>query len=337
MSTLLDGYDAVLLDLDGTLVRGKEAVPGASEVLDTLHNSGVAVQFITNNASRSPEQVADHLAAVGIRVRPDEVATSAQAAVAVLAGELPAGSPVFVLGAPALADGVREAGLRVVTAASDGPVAVVQGHSPDTCWAQLAEACLAIRAGARWIACNVDRTLPTERGLLPGNGSMVAALEAATDRTPTVTGKPERPLLDAAVRRVEASKPLVVGDRLDTDIAGARAAEMDSLLVLSGVSDAAALLAAPPQQRPVFLGADVRTLCGSLEAARIEARPGWRAVVDDGTVVLQGDGAGEDPLDALRTVCALWWMEGGGPVRLRAADEPSARTLDAVGLGAAVG
>ncbi|MGH3850496.1 MAG: HAD-IIA family hydrolase, partial [Pseudonocardiaceae bacterium] len=173
MSGPLDGYDAVLLDLDGTVIRGAEAVPEAPEVVNELRQAGRAVQFITNNASRAPEEVAAHLTDLGVHTAPEEVVTSAQAAVALLVAQLPAGGAVLVVGAQALVDTVRLAGLRPVSTAAQRPAAVVQGHCPETGWAQLAEACLAIRDGAMWIACNVDRTLPTERGLLPGNGAMV--------------------------------------------------------------------------------------------------------------------------------------------------------------------
>lgn len=336
MNGPLDGYDAVLLDLDGTVIRGAEAVPGAPEVVNELRDAGRVVQFITNNASRAPEDVARHLTALGVRTTSEEVVTSGQAAGALLASQLPSGAAVLVVGAEALVAAVRSVGLRPVTAASECPAAVVQGHSPDTGWVRLAEACLAIRGGALWIACNVDRTLPTERGLLPGNGAMVAALQAATDREPTVAGKPARPLLDAAIDRAGAKHPLMVGDRLDTDIAGARAAGLDSLLVLSGVADAVALLAAPPQHRPSHLGADLRVLRGSLEKTRIQARPGWRVESTDGGLLLHGHGTADDPLDALRTLCATWWVEDAGPVHVRAADATAATVLATVGLGEAI-
>jgi glycerol 3-phosphatase-2 len=185
-----------------------------------------------------------------------------------------------------------------------------------------------------WIACNVDRTLPTERGLLPGNGAMVAALQAATDREPTVAGKPARRLLDTAVDRIGAHRPLVVGDRLDTDIAGARAAGLDSLLVLSGVADAAALLAASPEQRPTHVGVDLRVLRTSLDEARVQARPGWRAEPADDALLLHGEGTADDPLDALRTLCAAWWVKHTGPVRVYACDDTAATAVKAMGLGA---
>ena len=332
MSAPLEGYDAVLLDIDGTVVRGADVVPEAPAVVNELRQAGRAVLFMTNNASRAPDEVAEHLTVLGIRAVPDDVITSGQAAVTMLAAELPPGAAVLVVGSEALVTAVQSAGLRPVTVASERPAAVVQGHSTETGWSLLAEACLAIRHGAMWIACNIDRTLPTERGLLPGNGAMVAALQAATGQDPTVAGKPARPLLDTAMQRAGAQRPLVVGDRLDTDIAGARAAGLDSLLVLSGVADAAALLAAPPAQRPTHLGADLRVLRGPLEQTRIHARLGWRAEPVDGGLTLHGDGAVDDPLDALRTLCAAWWSEHAGSVHVRACDDIAATALAAVGL-----
>ncbi|MGH4008202.1 MAG: HAD-IIA family hydrolase [Pseudonocardiaceae bacterium] len=332
-----EGYDAVLLDIDGTIVRGAEPVPEAPDVVNELRRAGQAVLFITNNASRAPEEVAEHLTALGVRTVPEDVLTSGQAAVAMLATRLPAGAAVLVVGSEALVAAVRSAGLRPVAAVSEQPAAVVQGHSPETGWARLAEACLAIRGGALWIACNIDPTLPTERGLLPGNGAMVAALQLATDREPAVAGKPARSLLDTAVERTGAQRPLVVGDRLDTDIAGARAAGLDSLLVLSGVADAVTLLAAPPEQRPVHVGADLRVLRGSLDRTRIQARPGWRVDSADGTLLLHQelvdhDGTAGEPLDALRTLCVVWWGEHVGPVGVRACDAAAAAALAALGL-----
>jgi HAD superfamily hydrolase (TIGR01450 family) len=325
----------VLLDVDGTVIRGAETVPEAPDVINELRQAGYAVQFVTNNASRTPDEIAEHLTGLGVPTAAADIVTSGQAAGALLANRLPTDAAVLIVGADALAAEVRLVGLTPVTAASEDPVAVVQGHSPRTGWTQLAEACLAIRGGAMWVACNVDRTLPTERGLLPGNGAMVAALQAATDREPTVAGKPARPLLDTAMERAGAQRPLVVGDRLDTDIAGARAAELDSLLVLSGVADAVALLAAPPEHRPSHLGADLRVLRGSIEQARIQARPGWRVDVDDGSLLLHSEGTASDPLDALRTLCAAWWVEHSGKVQVCACDDTAAAALDRVGLGAA--
>lgn len=334
MTRPLDGYDAVLLDLDGTVMRGAQPVAEAPDVVNELRQAGRVVQFMTNNASRAPEEVARQLATLGLPADPEDILTSGQVAASLLASLLPAGSAVLVVGTAALVTAVESVGLQPVHLASDQPAAVVQGHSPETGWAQLSEACLAIRGGAKWVACNVDRTLPTERGLLPGNGAMVAALRAATDREPAVAGKPARSMLDTAVERIGLQHPLVVGDRVDTDIAGARAAGLDALLVLSGVSDPVDTLAAPPEQRPTYLGADLRVLRGSLDETRIQPRPGWRVEFDQATgdLLLSSDGSSSDPLDAVRTLCAVWWGEHSGPVQVRPCDDAAAKALEAVGL-----
>jgi len=258
--TLLARYDALLLDLDGTVYRGRDAVPGAVEAVAAARAAGVGIRFVTNNASRAPQEVADHLAEIGFNAVLDEVSTSAQAGAAMVADLVPVGSAVLVLGTDALAHQIELVGLRPVRTADEDVVAVVQGLSQDLGWRELAEACVAIRAGAVWVACNVDLTLPTERGLLPGCGSLVAALRAATDREPLVAGKPATPLLEQAAKSLGAQRPLVVGDRLDTDIAGACHAGMDSLLVLTGVSTEAEALALPPELRPTHVAADLGVL-----------------------------------------------------------------------------
>ncbi len=335
MTTLSSRYDAVLLDLDGTIYRGGEALPGAVDAVTALRRSGVAVAFLTNNASRSPDQVAEHLVDLGVHAKAQDVVTSAQAAAAVLTDRLSPGDRVLVVGTEALAGEIADAGLCPVCAAGDDPVAVVQGHSPDTGWRQLAQACLAIRAGALWVACNLDPTLPTEQGELPGNGSMVAALRAATNREPVVAGKPGRPFMDTSVARVAARHPLVVGDRLDTDIEAAAAASLDSLLVLSGVTDPATLLAAPPGQRPTYLAAGLESLAEEPESVRIGDRAAWTCEVVDGELVLRGDGGdAADPLDALRALCAQRWRDGDGPMRVTAADAAAEQAVRALGLDA---
>ena len=197
--TLLADHDAVLLDLDGTVYRGGQLAPGADEAIAGVREAGVLARFVTNNASKPAQAVADHIRDLGLEADADEVSTSAQAGAALLAAQLPAGAKVLVVGSESLAGEIDNLGLVPVRRVDEEPVAVVQGHSPDTGWWNLAEACLAIRGGATWVACNSDLTLPTERGQLPGNGAMVTALRAATGAEPQVAGKPERPLLDRAV------------------------------------------------------------------------------------------------------------------------------------------
>jgi glycerol 3-phosphatase-2 len=253
--------------------------------------------------------VARLLGEVGVEARPAEVVTSAQASAALLAERLAPGSAVLVVGSAALAEELEEVGLRPVHAAGDEPVAVVQGYSPDTGWAQLAEAAVALRAGALWVATNTDATFPSPRGPLPGNGSLVAALTTATRRTPDeIVGKPHPRLHQESVRRSGAVKPLVVGDRLDTDVEGAVNGDCDSLLVFTGVTTPAELLAAPPRHRPDFIADDLR---GLLEAHPSPVRSAggaecrdWRVRAEAGSLRLTGSGT---PIDALRALCAAAW------------------------------
>lgn len=272
----MNHYDALLYDLDGTIYRGQEIVPGADRAVDAARKRGTKVRFVTNNASRGPDEVASHLTEIGISTTPEEVSTSAQAAATVLAEKLQPGTTVLVVGSSALVHELELKNLAITRTYDDTVQAVVQGLSKDTSWRDLAEACIAIRAGALWVACNVDPTLPTERGPLPGNGSLVAALRAATGSEPVVAGKPATPLMDEAKRSADARNPLVVGDRLDTDIAGAVAAGLDSLLVLSGVSTARELLDAPEDMRPTYVGHDV-----AQEGVRIDPAKDWPAAVRD--------------------------------------------------------
>lgn len=328
-TAVLATHDAVLFDLDGTVYRGSRAIPGAAEAISRVREHGTPVRFVTNNASKAPEEVAEHLTGLGVSAKVAEVNTSAQAGALVLRERLPAGAAVLVVGTEALADEVAAAGLRPVRRVTDNPVAVVQGHSPDTGWADLAEACLAIRNGALWVACNIDPTLPTERGQLPGNGSMVAALRTATNQEPKIAGKPRPPLLRAAAESAGAVAPLVVGDRLDTDIAGAVASGFASLAVLTGVTTPAALLAADPGMRPRYVAADLTALDGKTDELEIGPRPGWHVAVDGDVTTVATDG-GSDSLELLRTVCDVVWRHG--TTTLVATDEQAAATLTELGL-----
>lgn len=304
---LLAAYDAVLFDLDGTVYHGSRVIPGAPETVRAAREHGTPVRFVTNNASKAPAEVVDHLTGLGVPADIDEVHTSAQAGVQLLKERLEPGAEVLVVGTESLAAEVREAGLTPVRENGEGVQAVVQGHSPDNTWAALAEACLAIRAGALWVACNVDATLPTERGLLPGNGSMVAALRTATDAVPLVAGKPEPLLFETAARSAGAERPLVVGDRLDTDIAGAVAAGVDSLVVLSGVATPKQLIEAVPAERGTYVARDLTALTESADDLKIGPRPGWSVTVQDGVLEATGDG---DDLDLLRALCHVAWETG---------------------------
>jgi glycerol-1-phosphatase len=328
MTTLAGQHDCLLLDLDGTLFRGAEPTTGAVETLAAVD---VRTIFITNNASRRAAEVADHLCELGFTAKPDDVVTSGHTAAQVLASELAGDSAVLVVGTDALAAEIAAAGLRPVRQWSDAPVAVVQGHSPDTCWADLAEAALAIRGGAMWVAANVDVSLPSERGLLPGNGAMVAALRVATDHEPRVTGKPQPALFRDALSRGDFHDVLVVGDRLDTDIEGANAAGLPSLMVLTGVNNATDAIFAPAQRRPTYIARDVRALVDSPDGLRVAPQPAYHAAVESAEIIVTAshDQADDDNLPVIRAVADAVWRDADNPHRrpLVAGDDAARQAL----------
>jgi glycerol 3-phosphatase-2 len=310
---LQDGHDLLLVDLDGVAYLGDRPIDGAADALSGARMAGLDIIFVTNNASRPAAAVADQLTAMGVRAEPSEVMTSAIAAAAELASRYPAGTAVLVVGGEGVIEALSAAGLRPVTSADDRPAAVLQGFGPDVGWRVLAEASVALRAGALWVATNGDVTLPSPRGPLPGNGSLVAALAAATGLQPLVIGKPAPALFRAALRASGADRPLVIGDRLDTDIAGARAASLPSMLVLSGVSSALDLVGAAAGSRPNHVGRDLRAL--SLTHPAVEVRHGVatcgnaHAEIVAGAARLDSDSeaATADGLDGLRALCGLAW------------------------------
>jgi HAD superfamily hydrolase (TIGR01450 family) len=278
--------------------------------------------YVTNNSSRTPAAIAAQLAGFGVPAQPADVVTSAQAAATLLAGRLAPGSAVLVVGGTGLRIAVRERGLRPVTVALERPAAVVQGYWPGVSYSLLSEGALAVAAGAWYVASNGDATMPTRRGRQPGNGALSQVIVYATGQQPVIAGKPEPPLHAEAVARTGAQRPLVVGDRLDTDIEGAVRAGAPSLLVLTGVTHPADVVLAPPHQRPSYLAAD---LAGLLEPHPAVAAGrggfecgGWRAHrAGDQPIVLAGSG---DPVDGLRALCAAAWSAGqAGPAMVEPA------------------
>jgi HAD superfamily hydrolase (TIGR01450 family) len=356
-------FDVALLDLDGVVYVGREAVPKAAEALRDARAAGMRLAFVTNNAARSPQAVAEHLTELGIAARADEVVTSSQAAAHYLADRLPPGARVLVVGTTGLQEALLERGLTPVMRAEDGIAAVVQGYSPTLDWPQLAEGAVAIGRGLPWVATNMDPTVPSPRGPLPGNGSLVAALRHATGAEPIVTGKPEPTMHRESVQRSGAQRPLVVGDRLDTDVEGANAVGCASLLVLTGVTSPRDLLRANPRQRPSYLGADLEALLtthpGVIDDGDAASCAGWTARCADAEVTLthagwHGDGdVNSEPLDALRALCVASWRlvdadadadadadrptnGGAAPAPVIAAgDEQSQSALERLGLARA--
>jgi glycerol 3-phosphatase-2 len=347
--SLAEIFDVALLDLDGVVYVGQHAVDGVPEALAEVRARGMRLAFVTNNAARPPAVVARHLSELGVAAEASEVINSAQAAAHYLVDRLGAGARVLVVGTTGLQEALVERGLIPVYSAEDDPQAVVQGYSPDLEWRQLAEGAVAIRRGLLWVATNVDPTVPSPRGPLPGNGSLVAALRHATGAEPVVTGKPNPAMHLESVQRSGALHPIVVGDRLDTDVEGANASGCASLLVFTGVTSAADLLAAPGDMRPTYVAPGAGGLLAAHNAPILAdgvARCGdWTARQEYGgalalTHTPDGDlPTSPDDLDPLRALCALAWsldesvredIARGGHVR--GADEPSGAAVRGLGL-----
>lgn len=231
---VLDRYDGLLVDLDGVVYRGDRAVPGAAEALTAVRQRGTPIVFLTNNSARTPDQVVGKLAGVGVDASPNEVLTSGQATAAWLQREDAVGSRAFVIGERGVREALQEAGLELVDDGDEPADLVVVGWDRSVDYDKLRTATLLLGRGARLVATNADRTYPAPDGLWPGAGSILAAVTTASGATPVVVGKPGRPMFEAAAARVGANNPLVVGDRLDTDIAGAAGMGWDSLFVWSG-------------------------------------------------------------------------------------------------------
>lgn len=305
MTPLIDGFDALICDLDGVIVTGPLAVMHAVESVNALE---VPVVFMTNNASRARSEVAAMLREHGVRTSEDLILTSSLAAARWLAATVPAGAPVLAIGGPGVAATLRCVGLEPRSPQAAGEVvAVVQGYGPQVTAADLGAAAAAIQSGARWVATNDDLTLPTERGPVPGNGSLVAAVRAAVDVDPVVMGKPHAPMYALAADLVgaPARRTVAVGDRLETDIAGARAMGMAAALVLTGVHEPADAAAAAPKCRPTHVLEDLRGLAEGYPEAEMEgdwARRGDARARCGRTLHVEGHG-----IDAVRAALDAVW------------------------------
>jgi glycerol-1-phosphatase len=306
--TLWEEYDLALLDLDGVVYIGPEAVEGAADRLAEAVDAGMHLAYVTNNASRPPRVVARHLTDLGIPAEEDEVVTSAQAAARLTAEQVGPGSSVYVIGGAGLYEALEELGLRPVQTAGEGPTAVVSGYNPDLSWRTVMEGAILVRQGLPWVASNTDMSVPTPQGPGPGNGVLVEAVARFAGREPLVAGKPQPPLFEETLRRVGGRRPLVVGDRLDTDIEGAHSTGLDSLLVLTGVTGLEELVTAGPCRRPTYLSLGLEGLGhrhrspqprdGGFELG------GWRAVAEHGGLKVEGRG---ESVDWWRVTAAAAW------------------------------
>ncbi|MEU2264080.1 HAD hydrolase-like protein [Streptomyces sp. NPDC019645] len=313
---LSEVYDTALLDLDGVVYAGGEAIAHAVASLETARDGGMHLAYVTNNALRTPDAVAEHLTELGVPAEAGDVITSAQAVARLIAEQVPAGSRVLVIGGEGLRVALCERGLEPVDSADDDPAAVVQGYGgPELPWGRLAEASYAVARGVPWFASNTDLTIPSARGIAPGNGAAVEVVRIATGGVPQIAGKPLPPMHRETILRTGAERPLVVGDRLDTDIEGAFNGGVDSLLVLTGVTDPAQLLRAEPKHRPTYVDEDLRGLLAGQPAVEPAGSPdggfvcgGWTASVRGDALVIEGDG---QRLDGLRALCAAAWTHAG--------------------------
>ena len=310
---LIDTYDSLLLDLDGVVYVGPDPVQGAVAAIGAATSRGVSVVYVTNNANRPAQQVAEHLTSFGLEVTQDNVVTSAQVAAKLVRDTLGPAATVLPIGGPGVGLAMRGLGLTVVESADDGPDAVVQGYGPDVGWHDLAEAAYACHRGARYVATNTDLTIPTARGIAPGNGALVAAVRTAIDQEPLVAGKPEPTAFWTASASVGSDRPLVVGDRLDTDIAGGNAAGYDTLLVLTGVHGTDEVLAAETGFRPKLIAADLAALHEPLLPVRLDGDSAScgssRVTLVAGEIIRADDERHPDPVALLRAASALLWKQ----------------------------
>jgi 4-nitrophenyl phosphatase len=250
----------LIIDMDGVLWRGDTPMDGLGAFFSFLHQRHVDFVLATNNASRTPEQYADKLARFGVEVPTKRILTSALVAAAYLATLAPPGSRVYAIGE----DGARRAlegqGFVLSDGVDDGAEYVVVGWDRQLTWNKLATAALLIQAGATFIGTNPDLSFPTELGLVPGNGAQLAAIEVTTGVTPIVVGKPEPRMYEEAMRRLGArpETTAVLGDRLDTDIAGGVRTGLPTILVLSGITTEADLVSSPV--RPDLVCKDIEEL-----------------------------------------------------------------------------
>ncbi|QSB03927.1 HAD-IIA family hydrolase [Natronoglycomyces albus] len=308
---LAAGYGLSLLDLDGVIYLLDQAIPGAEETVRRLREINNQPVFVTNNASRRSHEVANALTGMGIGARADEVQTSAQTAARLIAERFAESDPaVLVTGSEALKAEIQDLGLRTTTEARQAEV-VVQGYAADLGWRDLASAAVAVRRGAYWVATNTDATLPSPDGPLPGNGSLLKAVEMAVGHGPhLIAGKPEPVIYQQAMNRRPEAAAIAVGDRWDTDIAGANAAGIDSLLVFTGVLNEQQALRLPPEGRPTHLGESVADLFTAHPELKwvdqwLVRCGGWEASIGAGReLVLTGGGT---QLDSWRALCELAW------------------------------
>ncbi len=313
---IVDAHDLVMFDLDGVVYVGTDVIEGVAEKVDRIRARGLHVAFVTNNAARTPDQVSEKLIGMGVHAEPTDVVTSAQAAARVLVDAHGEGARILMLGGDGLRAALLEAGLEPVED-PDGAVAVASGYGPDVRWRDIMRVASLVRDGLPYVASNADMTIPTAYGLAPGHGVLVQTITGFAGVEATVAGKPEKPLMEETVLRVGGDRPIMVGDRLDTDIEGAHAIGAPSLLVLTGVTWLDELAAASPELRPTYISPDLGGLFEPHPAPAVDGSRadlgGWSGAVVGGRLEVEGTGSDADWWRVAATACWLHLDEAGEP------------------------
>ncbi|WP_239455532.1 HAD-IIA family hydrolase [Nocardioides gilvus] len=330
---LVEEFDLFMVDLDGVVYIGGRAVAGAPEALSRVRAAGSKVAFVTNNASRTAQTVATHLNELGVEAAATDVVTSSQAAAGLLVREWGVGARVLMLGAEGLREALVAVGLDpVLDVTRDDVVAVVTGFGPDVLWRDVMRVAVRIRQGLPWVATNTDMSFPTDYGQAPGHGVQVEMLSQFSGVTPQVGGKPSRPLLDETMARAGTTSAVMVGDRLDTDMEGAHNVGVPSLLVLTGVTGLAELVAATPQERPSYIASTLQGIFEPHPVATTRVTPGlvtaaldgWEVTVTaDGHLSVRGGGDGDDWWRAVASAAWRHQDEGRGVVLTGSVVPPS--------------
>ncbi|MGH2572510.1 MAG: HAD-IIA family hydrolase [Actinomycetota bacterium] len=348
MGTIAERYDALFFDLDGVVYRGDQVIPNAPRALNGVRDLRVNVLFLTNNSSKTPEEVARNLGRLGVRAIPEEVLTSGLATASMLWQEGAEGRTAFVIGERGVKEALAAAGIRILDGEPERSDLVVVGWDRSVDYRKLRVASLLIERGAKLVATNADAAYPAPDGLWPGAGAILAAVTTTTEAVPTVVGKPGRPLFEAAARLTGAKNPLVIGDRLESDIVGARGMGWDSLLVFTGTARPPDLLRGFPL--PTYLGADLSALledtprgefrrAAQRDVGALRALLGAAALTAEGvegrlpfTLVSEDSGGGE----IVSTAC-VEQVSGVGLLRSVAVREPHrGRGLGMLAVAAAI-
>lgn len=300
-------YDTLLCDLDGVIYEGKDAIVDSVETINEFISKGIPVGYVTNNSSRKPETVAEQLGGFGIAADSESVISSAKTGVDILATLIPAGAKVLVVGGEGLRSRVTEAGFELVQNSDAKPAGVIQGFDPSVAWTDLAEASYSIANGAKWVATNQDWTIPREKGIAPGNGTLVSAVHTAVGQLPIVAGKPEPAIFRTALEHFGSKKAIFIGDRIDTDIRGANSAEIDSVLVMTGISTRKEVLGVKKEDRPVFIIETMAELLAEYDQPK-KTKRGFACkgveveLLGNKVLVTHGD---PKSIGALRAACAV--------------------------------